>query len=60
MLRAAGGLRGLPPVPVDLFTRAAAIVARRAAKGGASTDDVEAVLARGLAQERAMAGGGAS
>jgi hypothetical protein len=29
-------------------------VAVRAARGGASTDDVEAVLARGLAQERAL------
>jgi hypothetical protein len=56
-LRAAPGLQDLPAVPIDLFTRAAAIVAKRAARGGASSSDVEAVLARGLAQARALASG---
>jgi hypothetical protein len=51
-LRAAGGLRDLPAIPIDLFTRAAAIVAERAARGSATQDDVEAILARGLAQAR--------
>ncbi|MFY3742449.1 hypothetical protein ACOQFB_00955 [Anaeromyxobacter sp. Red801] len=48
-LRAAPGLQ-LPPIPVDLFTRAAAICARRAAVGGATVDELEALIARGAAQ----------
>ncbi len=38
----------------DIFTRAAAIVAKRAAQGGASTDDVEVIVARGVAQAAAL------
>jgi hypothetical protein len=56
-LRAAPGLQNLPAVPIDLFTRAAAIVAERAARGGATRDDVEAVLARGVVQAAALRAG---
>lgn len=48
-LRAAPGLQ-LPPVPADLFARAAAICAKRAAVGGATLDELEALIARGAAQ----------
>ena len=58
MLRAAPGLQDLPAVPINLFTRAAAIVAKRAARAGAPRDDVEGILARGLAHARAIEGGG--
>lgn len=53
MLRAAGVLQ-LPTVSADIFTRAAAIVAKRAAQDGASTDDVEVIVARGAAQAAAL------
>ncbi|MCM2334810.1 MAG: hypothetical protein NDI82_12800 [Anaeromyxobacteraceae bacterium] len=46
-------LQDLPAVPIDLFTRAAALAARRAAASGAAGAAVEAILARGVAQERA-------
>jgi hypothetical protein len=40
-----------PPAPTpDLFTRAGAIVAERAARGGASIDDIERIMARAAAQ----------
>jgi hypothetical protein len=43
--------RQLPPVPADLFTRAAAaVVALRAARGGATSDEIEGIVARGAAQ----------
>jgi hypothetical protein len=42
----------LPALSGDLFTRAAAIVANRVADGQGG--EVEAILARGLAQARAV------
>ncbi len=51
---AAPGLQ-LLPVPVGLFTRAAALVAKRAAKGGATTAELEAIIARGTAQAARLA-----
>jgi hypothetical protein len=57
---AAKGCVTLLPPPANLFTRAAALAAKRAARAGASTAVVEAILARGLAQERALAAGGRS
>jgi hypothetical protein len=44
----------MPQVPANLFTRAAALCAKRAARGGATAAQVEAILARGVAQTRAL------
>jgi hypothetical protein len=41
---------GLPPVDPDIFVRSAARCAAAAARGGASVDAVEAIVARGSAQ----------
>ncbi len=51
---AAPGLQ-LLPLPAELFTRAAALVAKRAAKGGATTAELEAIIARGTAQAARLA-----
>jgi hypothetical protein len=45
-----------PPATADLFTRAGAIVAERAARGGATRDDIERIIMRAAAQAaRALA-----
>jgi hypothetical protein len=49
----------LPPVPADLFTRAAAVVAQRAARGSASLDEIEGIVARGAAQAARLLAEGA-
>jgi hypothetical protein len=51
VLRAAPVLRN---PEAELFLRAAMIVAGRAAAGGASVEDIEAVVARGRAQVAAL------
>jgi hypothetical protein len=52
----ASGASDLPAPTANLFARAGAIVAERAARGGASIDDIERIIARAAAQAaRALA-----
>jgi len=47
----------LPPLPVGLFSRAAAIIAQRSACGGATLDQLEAIISRGASQQARLLAG---